>query len=74
MPIFEYRCQKCEQNFEVLVRANESVECPQCHAANLQKLVSAPAGHVRGSTSLPQLNSCPPANAPPCSPHCCRLQ
>lgn len=74
MPLFEFRCCDCEETFETLVRSSEKPSCPHCSSIALEKFVSAPAGHVRGSaSSLPIAGGCPPSDAPPCSPHCCRL-
>jgi putative FmdB family regulatory protein len=73
MPIFEYLCPACEHAFEELVRNNETVPCPKCGHREPQKLMSATAGHVQATGRLPLQSSCPPSNAPPCSPRCCRL-
>ena len=73
MPIFEFRCEGCEQQFEQLVRNGEAIACPHCGAQKLEKLLSVPVGHVGRSSQLPIASSCPPSDAPPCSPHCCRL-
>ncbi|MDA0834950.1 MAG: zinc ribbon domain-containing protein [Planctomycetota bacterium] len=75
MPLFEFRCCDCQETFETLVRSSEPASCPHCRSVVLEKLVSAPAGHVRNDarTSLPVASQCPPSDAPPCSPHCCRL-
>ncbi len=43
MPLFEYRCRACEKRFTFLtgVVANESAPtCPQCHSADLAKIMS----------------------------------
>jgi len=71
MPLFEYRCQECDHDFEVLVRAGEKPECPTCHSGELEKLMSAASARV--GSALPITSACPPSNAPPCSPNCCRL-
>ena len=74
MPLFEYRCRPCDHQFEALVRNGELPICPQCGATTIEKLMSAAAGHVTSASSLPiAQQSCPPSDAPPCSPHCCRL-
>lgn len=73
MPIFEYRCPACEHTFEELVRKDETVPCPKCGDKKPEKLMSATAGHVQSTGRLPIQSACPPSNAPPCSPHCCRL-
>lgn len=44
MPIYEYRCQQCEQCFEKLVltidREPEELSCPGCGSADVQRLIS----------------------------------
>ncbi|MGH9320825.1 MAG: FmdB family zinc ribbon protein [Vicinamibacteria bacterium] len=40
MPIFEYRCKKCETEFETLVRNGDRPECPSCRSPRLTKLLS----------------------------------
>lgn len=71
MPLFEYQCQDCEHEFEVLVRAGEKPQCPTCESTQLEKLMSASAARINGALSI--TSACPPSNAPPCSPRCCRL-
>lgn len=71
MPLFEYRCHACDLDFELLVRASEQPECPTCHSRKLEKMISAPV--ARSGGTLPMMSSCPPSDAPPCSPTCCRL-
>lgn len=74
MPLFEYRCRPCEHQFEALIRNGESAVCPKCGRPQVEKLISAAAGRVAGASSLPVVSGgCPPSDAPPCSPHCCRL-
>lgn len=70
MPLYEYACQECEHTFEALVFDGERVECPQCHADRLERLLSVPARPRSEGPSLPM--SCNP-KAPPCGPGCCRL-
>lgn len=73
MPLFEYECQRCDARFELLVRNGDQPACPECGDEKPRKLLSAPAAHVPGGEKLPIVGSCPPADAPPCSPNCCRL-
>ncbi|MGH9342100.1 MAG: FmdB family zinc ribbon protein [Acidobacteriota bacterium] len=42
MPIFEYRCQKCETVFErIIFRASEDeILCPSCRSVQVEKLPS----------------------------------
>ncbi|MBI9044337.1 MAG: zinc ribbon domain-containing protein [Anaerolineaceae bacterium] len=43
MPLFEYQCQTCEENFEKRVSFSESdvlPECPQCGSIETRKKIS----------------------------------
>lgn len=42
MPIFEYRCQDCDNEFEKLVfRSDETdIECPSCRSKKVAKKMS----------------------------------
>ena len=41
MPIFEYRCSSCGNEFETLLRTSSPApECPYCHGSELQKKLS----------------------------------
>ena len=42
MPIFEYRCNDCERDFETFVTPDRRAECPSCQGENLVKLLSSP--------------------------------
>jgi len=72
MPLFEYHCDSCDKQVEILVRNREQPHCPDCGTDRLQKLLSAPARPASGD-SLPIASSCPPPSAGPCGPGCCRL-
>ncbi|MBF0228543.1 MAG: zinc ribbon domain-containing protein [Desulfamplus sp.] len=41
MPIYEYRCKTCGNNFEKLVIGSDIPSCPACHSNDLNKLMSA---------------------------------
>lgn len=69
MPLLEFRCAECGHQFELLIRGSESHDCPKCGGKRPEKLLSA--GRVR--TSLPIGAACPPPEAGPCGPGCCRL-
>jgi len=44
MPIFEYRCADCGNEFEELVlKASKPPRCPACGKGDLEKLLSLPA-------------------------------
>jgi putative FmdB family regulatory protein len=41
MPIFEYKCQDCNKEFEKLVSGtNPEVSCPECNSKNIKKKFS----------------------------------
>ncbi len=41
MPIYEYACTHCGNEFERLVRSSDAApECPQCHGQQLQRKLS----------------------------------
>lgn len=57
MPIYEYRCQKCKEEFEALVfRSGDKVTCPHCKGTRLQRLMSGFA-HKSGETFVPSSGS-----------------
>ena len=51
MPIYEYRCQKCCEVFEEILKFSDPPldKCRLCGADNPEKLVSAAAFHLKGS-------------------------
>jgi len=60
MPIFEYACHDCGQQFETLVRSGTVAECPSCHSTDLGKLLSVFA------TQAPSAAAAPMPAASPC--------
>lgn len=52
MPIFEYRCQACGHDFELLVLKGTVPACPQCRAETLERRVSLPAVHSETTHAL----------------------
>ena len=50
MPIYEYRCESCGHDLEVLqnMGAPPMSECPACGQAALRKLISAAAFRLKG--------------------------
>jgi putative FmdB family regulatory protein len=53
MPIYEYKCRGCGQQFEWLSRRDEKPVCPHCGQEELTKQLSVPAAHTAGATSPP---------------------
>ena len=53
MPIYEYVCLDCEENFELLImRSDEEPECVKCGSKRLEKRTSAFARVGGGSGGL----------------------
>jgi putative FmdB family regulatory protein len=43
MPIYEFKCLKCEEFFELLVMKNDEevdMHCPKCNAAEFERVLS----------------------------------
>lgn len=74
MPLFEFRCPSCHNDFELLVRAQDVPACPSCGTDRVEKLLSAAAvPNMNSLGSLPIASDCATQSGPPCRPNCCRL-
>jgi putative FmdB family regulatory protein len=54
MPIYEFQCQKCKNEFEVLFRSGDEklkIVCPACKSGKARKMMSAFAGGKSGCNS-----------------------
>ncbi|MBI4691522.1 MAG: zinc ribbon domain-containing protein [Nitrospirae bacterium] len=40
MPIFEYKCNNCSEDFERLVFGKQTVICPKCNSEDIKKKMS----------------------------------
>jgi putative FmdB family regulatory protein len=40
MPIYEYCCRTCNDEFEAFVRGGERAVCPSCHGSDLELQLS----------------------------------
>ena len=42
MPIYEFKCTKCEEFFEVIVMGsdNKEIGCPKCESTEFERVVS----------------------------------
>ncbi len=60
MPIYEYKCKNCDNEFEMIRSANDDdrdVECPECGKKKVEKIMSVFAGSG-GSCSTCSTSSC----------------
>ena len=47
MPIYRFKCKKCEKEFEDLVaHRGDTAPCPECGCEKVEKLISTPARHI----------------------------
>lgn len=68
MPLYEYACQGCRKEVELLVRSEaEPLACPECGGEHLTKLFSVPVAHS-GSAQASAPSEGPPAG--PCGSGC----
>lgn len=58
MPIYEYRCKKCQHEFEQLVFASDTPKCPSCDTTKLEKLMSTPTVGKSDTGGAPAESSC----------------
>jgi putative FmdB family regulatory protein len=53
MPVFDYRCKKCNTNYDILHKGKEIIEdiqCPACGSQLHVKLISAPSIVTKGKS------------------------
>ena len=51
MPIYEFNCEACHQEFESLQKINDISRppCPYCGGTKVERIVSAPGFQLKGS-------------------------
>ncbi|MDD3764699.1 MAG: zinc ribbon domain-containing protein [Nevskiales bacterium] len=54
MPLYDYRCPRCQEVFELLVSASTKPRCPHCGGRKLERLMSAPAAPGRSAQIIKQ--------------------
>jgi putative FmdB family regulatory protein len=61
MPIYEFHCEKCERDSEVLVRSSDwkGTECPHCGSTRLTKKLSVFASASAGASEAPTCTGTP---------------
>lgn len=76
MPIYEYACADCGQQFELLVRSDTVLQCPACQSPHLDKQLSVFATAASGSAMAELPAACAPCGScgHPDGPGACRLQ
>lgn len=75
MPIYEYKCPKCEHKFELMrpfSRSGEGAECPHCHevaprVVSVFAAVSLGEGGVSSSVGGSPCGGCSSTNCGPCA-------
>ena len=50
MPIYDYKCSRCEHEIEVIQKISDKPKtiCPKCNTKSLKKLISAPSFRLKG--------------------------
>tara|TARA_X000001036_G_scaffold149262_2_gene141864 strand:- start:293 stop:586 length:294 start_codon:yes stop_codon:yes gene_type:complete len=50
MPIYDYKCSKCDHQFEVIQKFSDKPlkKCPNCNLNTVSKMVSAPSFRLKG--------------------------
>lgn len=60
MPIYEFKCSKCEEFFELIFMGpddNKQIVCPKCHSQEFERVISktnfavsnsSDSGHAKG--------------------------
>lgn len=59
MPIYEYKCPDCAQEFEELVFGNETPACPVCGSGGSERLMSCACLHMPAPSRAGQTVSYP---------------
>ncbi|MFZ9792288.1 MAG: FmdB family zinc ribbon protein [Gemmataceae bacterium] len=67
MPLYEFACKSCQNEFEILVFPGEIAKCPSCEGKKLEKKWSLP-----GSIKVENGSPCD-ISGPPCNPKCCKI-
>ena len=65
MPIYEYKCNQCGEESELLLRSmSAEAVCPNCNSTDLTKLISIPgAVMTKGSSAAADIPpACPNRN------------
>ncbi len=55
MPMFNYRCEDCDERFEALVQRSTTPKCPSCQGERLKKALSSFAVGAAAATPAPKM-------------------
>jgi putative FmdB family regulatory protein len=64
MPLFEFRCVKCDVEFEKLVRSSSAIDqviCPMCGSREVEQQLSGFASPARSGSSTAMSSGCKPS-------------
>jgi putative FmdB family regulatory protein len=68
MPIYEFKCEDCNEEFEALVfRSDETVPCPGCKGEHIKRLMSACAYKTGGASDAAGSYSAPSGGSSGCA-------
>ncbi|MEN3013496.1 MAG: zinc ribbon domain-containing protein [Endomicrobiia bacterium] len=67
MPIYEYKCNSCNAEFELLIYTGEEPVCPKCLSKNLTKKISKVSFKSSLSDSSSSGSSCSSCSSGSCS-------
>jgi putative FmdB family regulatory protein len=70
MPIYTYRCNACQAEFDQLVRGDTRVACPQCQGRKLERLMSLTARPATGGRQADLSRLGPPPGGGCCGGSC----
>ncbi|MCS7231833.1 MAG: zinc ribbon domain-containing protein [Elusimicrobiota bacterium] len=71
MPIYEYKCNKCGNEFELLLFSGEEAVCPKCGEKNLTKKISLVSFHSEGDITSSDFSSNSTSSCSTCSSKNC---
>ncbi|HDZ19843.1 MAG TPA: zinc ribbon domain-containing protein [Phycisphaerae bacterium] len=72
MPVYEFHCESCGKQFELLVRSSrERASCEHCGSRKLRRLLSTFAARVGGASSAQP--GCPAAMRGECAGGSCPM-
>ncbi len=66
MPLYEYACQECGKESELLVTSSTQPACPKCGSQKIDKLLSIVSTPSRGASAGER----PQSSGGSCGAHC----